>query len=158
MTFNERCLTPFRIIAPFSFKCHHWEEFSNICLILSLKKHFVLNLFKTLLIWNWYYSIFELQKEVCHRPFWWDFDMRILHGDSGCHHKLCGHFGKRRWNLTTWKIERSKDPGRDSSIPWDILMYRDITNVWYIYGYSHFSSGISCFFILHKLFSPLSPK
>ena len=91
-------------------------------------------------------------------PFWWDFDMGILYGDSGCHHKLCGHFGKRRWNLTTWKIERSKDPGRDSSIPWDILMYRDITNVWYIYGYSHFSSGISCFFILHKLFSPLSPK
>lgn len=78
MTFNERCLTPFRIIAPFSFKCHHWEEFSNICLILSLKKHFVLNLFKTLLIWNWIIRIAKesLRQTILMRlwyenPAWW---------------------------------------------------------------------------------------
>ena len=58
MTFNERerCLTPFRIIAPFSFKCHYWRRVQQHLSNLSLKNHFVLNLFKTLLIWNWYYS------------------------------------------------------------------------------------------------------
>ena len=78
MTFNERCLTPFRIIAPFSLKCHYWEEFSNICLILSLKKHFVLNLFKTLLIWNWIIRIAKesLRQTILMRlwyenPAWW---------------------------------------------------------------------------------------
>ena len=78
MTFNERCLTPFRIIAPFSFECHYWGEFSNICLILSLKKHFVLNLFKTLLIWNWIIRIAKesLRQTILMRlwyenPAWW---------------------------------------------------------------------------------------
>ena len=78
MTFNERCLTPFRIIALFSLKCHYWEEFSNICLILSLKKHFVLNLFKTLLIWNWIIRIAKesLRQTILMRlwyenPAWW---------------------------------------------------------------------------------------
>ena len=58
MTFNERerCLTPFRIIAPFSFECHYWRRVQQHLSNLSLKNHFVLNLFKTLLIWNGYYS------------------------------------------------------------------------------------------------------
>ena len=47
--------------------------------------------------------------------------------------------------LKNWEIKRSRQRF------FNPLRHTDITNVWYIYGYSHFSSsGISCLFTIYS--------
>ena len=120
MTFNERerCLTPFRIIAPFSFKCHYWRRVQQHLSNLSLKKHFVLNLFKTLLIWNWYYSNCKRKSATDHfdETLIWESCMVILAVITNFVVTLENEDG-------IWLLEKLRDQKIQAEIPQSLETY-----------------------------------